>query len=239
MNNYKQLIDEKRKRITIVVGHYGSGKTEFAVNLALDFATAGKKTALVDLDVANVYFRSRERQQLLEENGVQVYSNIYNHEITADLPALASSIRKPLEDQFCETIVDVGGDWSGARILNQFSKYFGNNDGEMLCVINANRPDTETVNGAYYHIRRIEEETGLGVNGLVNNTHMLMETEIEDIMKGYRLCSYLSQKLQIPLVFNCCMEEVLTQFKEKRMKLPDDLILYPIKLYMRPSWLDR
>ncbi|MDD2215655.1 MAG: hypothetical protein PHE41_03680, partial [Eubacteriales bacterium] len=113
------------------------------------------------------------------------------------------------------------------------------NDAEMLCVINANRPDTETVNVAYYHIRRIEDETGLRVNGLVNNTHMLMETWIEDIMKGYWLCSCLSQKLQIPLVFNCCMEEVLTRFKEKKTKLPDDLILYPIKLYMRPSWLDR
>jgi hypothetical protein len=229
----------KMKRITIVTGHYGSGKTEFSLNLALKLACRGKKTALVDLDIANVYFRSRERQQLLEDNGVEVHSNAYHYDITADLPALSPSIRKPLEDVSYHTIIDVGGDHSGARILNQFSKYFGSNQTEMLCVINANRPETDTVEGALYHILSIQEETGLNADGLVNNTHLLRETKIEDILKGYQLCKSLSDKLKIPVTYNCCVEELCNQLEEKNKEQLDNFAVFPMKLYMRPSWLDR
>lgn len=227
-----------RKRITLVTGHYGSGKTEFSVNLSLQFAKNGSKTALVDLDIANVYFRSREQQQLLESKGIEVHSNAYHSDITADLPALASSIRKPLEDKSTYTVIDVGGDDSGARILKQFAKYFTPEESCMLCVINANRPETDTVEGALYHLDRIQAETGMMVEGLVNNTHLLKETRFEDFEKGYRLCQSISERRNIPVMYHCCTEELCDAFKDDAKGRIDPLTLFPIKLYMRPTWID-
>ena len=116
------------KRILIITGHYGSGKTEFAVSYALLTARSGAraypKTALIDLDIANPYFRSRERRDMLEAAGIGVYGSLYKTEITAELPALSATVRTPLEDEDCFVIVDAGGNDSGALVLNQFKKYF-------------------------------------------------------------------------------------------------------------------
>lgn len=226
------------KRIRVIVGHYGSGKTEFSVNYAVKLAEQGEKTSLVDLDIANPYFRSRERQQMLEKKGIRVYSNTFGYDITADLPAITASIKAPLEDPSCQTVVDAGGDDLGARILIQFDKYFTGNDCDLFCVVNANRPETSTAAGALEHIARIEKETGLKITGLINNTHLLMETKTEDIIKGHFLCKELSVRLNIPLKYNCCVEELLEELKLKTEKYQDFLI-FPTRLYMRESWLDR
>ncbi|MBQ2747242.1 MAG: ATP-binding protein [Firmicutes bacterium] len=227
------------KRITLIVGHYGSGKTEFSVNLAIDLRKKYKKAAILDLDIANPYFRSRERKRVLEANGVDVHFNSYGHDITEDLPAISATIKAPLENRSYMTVADVGGNDSGARILNQFEKYFKGNDCDMFCVINANRPETSTVESAKRHIRMIEEETGLRVTGLINNTHLLRETEVSDILDGYRLCKTLSQILDVPLVWNVCVKELVLELgEEKDRRGLDDLIIYPIELYMRPEWLD-
>ena len=229
---------DEMKRISIVTGHYGSGKTEFSVNCAMKLAQQGKKTALVDLDIANPYFRSRERQKLLEDKGVQVYSNTFGHDITADLPAITARIKAPLEDSGCNTIVDAGGDDSGARILIQFDKYFMGDDCDLFCVVNTNRPETNTLKGALSHISRIENETNLKITGLVNNTHLLRETKSEDIIKGYLLCKELSFKLNIPLKYNCCIDGLIDELKLKSKEF-DDFNIFQMKLYMRDSWLDR
>lgn len=226
------------KRVAVVCGHFGSGKTEFSVNYALKLAAEGKKTALVDLDIANPYFRSRERQQLLEENGVRLYSNIYRLDISADLPAITAEIRAPLEDKSCHVVVDAGGDETGARILTQFRKYFKEDDCGMYCVVNANRPETGTFAGALEHVRRIQEETGLLFSGLINNTHMLTETVPEDITKGYALCRELAGFLGISVKCTC----VTAVQYDNIAKLTDSVgagALFPITLYMRPTWLDR
>lgn len=226
------------KRIRVIVGHYGSGKTEFSVNYALKLAEQGKQTAIADLDIANPYFRSRERQQIMEEKGIKVYSNTFGYDITADLPAITAAIKAPLENPDCQTIVDAGGDDLGARILIQFKKYFTGSDCDLFCVVNANRPETSTPEGALDHIARIEKETGLKITGLINNTHLLMETTAEDIIKGYSLCKELSYRLNVPLKYNCCVEEMLDELKFKTKEY-QEFSIFPIRLYMRDSWLDR
>ena len=232
------MLDLMDKRIRVITGHYGSGKTEFSVNYALKLAEQGKKTALADLDIANPYFRSRERKLLLEEKGVKVYSNTFDYDITADLPAITARIKTPLEDESCNTVVDAGGDDSGARILIQFEKYFIPQDCDMFCVINGNRPETKTLEGAYRLISSIEEETGLKITGLINNTHLLRETKVDDIIKGYHLCIELSQKLNIPLKYNCCVNGLLEELKAKTVGF-SEFTVFPMYLYMRDSWLDR
>jgi hypothetical protein len=132
----------------------------------------------------------------------------------------------------------VGGDDSGARILAQFDKYFMEEQSEMLCVINASRPDTSTIDGALRHIMRIERETSLKVSGIVNNTHMIHETTAEDILKGYELARNVSRALGISVKYNCCVEGLVKELTDKTGDMADFKI-FPIKLFMRENWMNR
>lgn len=229
------------KRITLIVGHYGSGKTECSVNRVVQLKKSCKHVAILDMDIANPYFRSRERQELLEDLGISVHHNSFGYDITEDLPALSACMRAPLEDQRFTVVADVGGDSAGARVLNQFRKYFTDpSDCEMLLVVNANRPETDTVEGALYHLRTIEQETGLPVAGLINNTHMLRQTTPQDILRGYELCRQLSQQTEIPIRCSTCIRGLVPQLKEEAARQGvGELCIWPIDLYMRPTWLDR
>lgn len=229
------------KRITAIAGHYGSGKTEFSVNLALDLKKEKNKVAILDMDIANPYFRSRERQKMMEDKDIDVIYNTFGFDITEDLPAISAALRGPLENTEFTTVVDVGGNDSGARVLKQFDKYFRREDCQLLCVLNANRPETDTVEGMLEHLHSIEIETGLKFHGIINNTHLLRETTADDIVKGYGLCKQVSDKLGIPIVWNTCREDLLDDLNQliADKKIEGLENIYPIKLYMRPSWLDR
>lgn len=229
------------KRITAIAGHYGSGKTEFSVNLALDLKKEKDKVAILDMDIANPYFRSRERQKMMEAEGINVIFNTYGFDITEDLPAITAALRGPLENEEFTAVVDVGGNDSGARVLKQFEKYFRRDDCELLCVLNANRPETDTVEGMLEHLHSIEIETGLKFHGIINNTHLLRETTANDIIKGYKLCREVSDKLGIPIVWNTCHEKLVNDLNDliTRDGIEGLENIYPIKLYMRPTWLDR
>ena len=223
----------------VIAGHYGSGKTELAVSLAMELAKEKSRPyprlAIVDLDVANPYFRSRERMDLLEANGVRVYGDAYHSTgATAELPALTAALRAPLEDEGCQTIVDLGGNDAGARVLRQFEKYFSGEDHELWAVVNFRRYETLTVENAGEHVESIRNELRLPVTGLVNNTHLLRETTPEILMEGYEKAKALSKEMGIPLLFTCYPAGVID---------PKDLEgiapLRPLGLYMRPAYLDK
>lgn len=228
-----------KKRIIIVTGHYGSGKTEFAVSLALMLAREQERLfprlALIDLDIANPYFRSRERRGLLEEAGVGVYGSLYKAEVTAELPALSANVRKPLEDKDCCVIIDAGGNDSGALVLNQFKKYYTPDETAVLAVLNFNRFETRDISGAVAHINAIEAVTGLEIEGLVNNTHLLRETTAETILKGHALCAEVCARTGKKLWCDCYPGGLVS--REDLAEIPGYLM--PLGLYMRPTWLDR
>lgn len=244
------------KRITLVTGHFGSGKTEFSMNLAADLRKAAEgRVAVIDLDIANPYFRSRESQAQLEGMGIDIFYNHYGYDITEDMPAIGAVIRTPLENDEYTVVADVGGNDTGAMVLNQFGKYFTDEDSEMLCVLNANRPDTESPELMVESIESLEAITGLKAKGIINNTHMLRETEASDMIKGYRMCSEVSEKKGIPVVWNTCRRDLLEnlegalseegiaydvyEFGDERPKDSGTFVIYPIDLYMRPEWLDK
>jgi len=239
MNDIISMLGPRPKRILIVTGHYGSGKTEFSISLAMLLAESNDRPyprlALVDLDIVNPYFRSRERTRLLENAGIRVYGGIYKTEITAEIPELAADIRAPLEDKGCFVIVDAGGNDSGAKVLNQFKKYFTPGETAVLSVLNFNRFETRDVDGAIAHVRAIEKVSGLTAEGIVNNTHLLRETTAETILRGHRLSEEFCAKTGKRLWCDCYPRQIVSA---------EDLVeikgcLMPLGLYMRPSWLDK
>lgn len=220
------------KRIKVIIGHYGSGKTEFAVNYAMQLKKLKDKVAIADLDIVNPYFRSREKAEMLEGEGIQVISGARGHHANLDIPMISAGVLAPLQDETCEVILDVGGDSVGAKVLARYRAFFKEGKYDMFAVINANRTETADLQGAIKHIKSIEATVGAPVTGLINNTHMLRETSVEDVLRGQALVEDLSKELNIPVKYVSVLEKVA-------QSLPTDMAgdILPIKMYMREDWM--
>lgn len=200
--------------VRVIAGHAGSGKSEFAVSLALSEASAGRLVALADLDVVNPYFRSREQADVLEASGIRVISSSLGHGAALEFPAISPAVRAPLADLGCEVILDLGGDATGARLLAQFVGDVRRRTHELLVVINAYRPETATLDGVLSHVAAIEAVTGLKASGLISNTHWLRETTVDDLRAGISLCCAVSAASGIGVAFVCGILSALTELKE-------------------------
>ncbi|HSQ87310.1 ATP-binding protein [Romboutsia sp.] len=219
-------------RIRIMIGHYGSGKSEFAMNYVTKLRSeVDGKVALSDLDVVNVYFRTREKKDLLKSLDILPIDSCIDAP-TLDLPAISAQIATPINDKSYNYVMDVGGDNVGARVVGRFNHLIEENDYDMFCVVNANREQTQTADRVIDHIRAIEKSSGLKVTGLVNNTHLIRSTTVDDVLKGQALVSEVSKLCNIPIKYVVCMENLIPQ-------LPTDLEgeVFPIQLYMREAWM--
>ena len=218
-----------------VTGHFGSGKTEFAVSLAFALAGqhSGEALALCDLDIENPYFRSRERQDALRAAGVAVYSDPSDGRNGSELQTISAAIRAPLEDERCRVILDCGGDGSGAMILRQFAKYFSPGDHRLLCVVNPNRPGTDTPEKAAAHIQSITEASGLPVTGLISNAHFIWQTTAETVREGWDFTKVVVALTGIPALGACCMRPLCPELAGCGFPV------FPIGMYMRDSYLDK
>jgi len=220
------------KRVRIIIGHYGSGKSEFAMNYVIKLRTeVDGKVALSDLDIVNVYFRTREKKNLLKSlNILPIDSSI--DAPTLDLPAISAEIATPINDKLYNYVMDVGGDNVGARVIGRFNHLLNEGDYDMFCIVNGNREQTQTANQVINHIKAIEKASGLKVTGLVNNTHLIRATTVEDILKGQELVTEVSRLCNIPIRYVACLESIVDG-------LPKDLEgeIFPIKLYMREDWM--
>lgn len=221
---------QKDKRIRIITGHYGSGKTEFAVNYTLRLAELGYKTAIVDLDIVNPYFRSREMEPMFIEKGIRVISSTIKG-LAGDLPALSPEIYTVLQDKSYETVIDMGGDKAGATALGRFYDHIDKDECDMFFVLNANRPLTNNKDNAIRYLRSVEQGSRQKVTGLINNTHLCGDTTVEDIMKGQELCLQVSKELGLPIKY------VVTHIKLMD-KLPNNIQgeILPIEIYMKKPW---
>ena len=216
-------------RVSIVTGHYGTGKTEFSVNLALALAAEGASVMLADLDIVNPYFRSRERRSLLEGAGIRLISSSQACS-DADVPALPAELLTILENRDVRGVLDIGGDPVGARVLARFQPKIIQEDYQLIYVLNANRPEVRTVESAITYLRGIEATTGLVCTGIVNNTHLCGETTEEEIRKGAALAADVSKETGIPVL--CHVAE------EKFVPVLSDLsdTVFPISIKMKIPW---
>ncbi|HLR34453.1 MAG TPA: ATP-binding protein [Tissierellales bacterium] len=229
MESGDSMIEDKRVRI--IIGHYGSGKTEFSINYAVKLARNGRKVALADLDIVNLYFRSREKKELLKKEGIKVISSSIEAS-AVDIPAVSPEVYGPFQDESYDYIIDVGGDHVGARALGRYYKYLEEDKYDMFYVLNANRPETETADKAIEYFKKIEDNARAKITGIVNNTHMLKSTTVEDVLKGQKLAQEVSNKLDIPIKYISTLENVA---KELPKNMEGEI--FPIKLYMRENWM--
>lgn len=215
--------------MTIITGHYGSGKTEFAVNLAL---TARKETAdvtIADLDIVNPYFCTREKKETLLAAGISVISpTVACHH--ADVPAIPPEMLRIFERKEGVGIVDVGGDPNGARALGRFHTYLEQREFDLWLVVNANRPMTATPEAALAYLRAIETSCGQKITGIVNNTHLCGQTTVEEIEKGAVLCRELSRLSGLPLVCHTAEQRLLP------MLSPMAEPVLPLEIQMKKPW---
>jgi tRNA uridine 5-carbamoylmethylation protein Kti12 len=220
------------KRLVIVIGHYGSGKTEFAVNYAVKMKEIYENVSIADLDIVNPYFRSREKREFFEEIGIKLFdSSIRNTAV--DLPALPAELMGVIINPNIKSIIDVGGDPVGARVLARFAEQIKNVDYDMFYVINGNRPDTSTVDGVINYLKMIEATSRLKITGLVNNTHMLKATTVEDVEFGHELTKKVSWESDIPIRYEAVIKETADKIKNHEIIEK----LFPINLYMREEWM--
>ena len=212
------------KRITIFSGHYGSGKTNIALTYALSEREKGKKVAIADIDIVNPYFRTKDSEQLLAEQGIRLICSEYAN-TNIDIPALPQDIYAIVDDRSLTCILDVGGDERGALALGRISPAIREeNDYDMIFVANRYRPLTATVEGAMEVLREIEAACGLSFTAIVNNSNLGAETDPEDILSSVAFGEALSAAAGIPLVATAVTEPMYAAL-EGRMSG-----LYPIRL---------
>ena len=232
----------EHKRLALFAGHYGSGKTNIAVNYALLLAGEGKKVCIADLDIVNPYFRTKDSAAVLEAAGVDLISPQYANS-NVDLPALPAASYRLVQDRSSYGIMDIGGDDRGAYALGRFvPSILEENDYRMIFVANASRPLTRTPEDAMEVMGEIEAACGLKFTDLINNTNLGSETTAETVLAAENYMQELSRLSGLPIFATTATEEVAAELNGRienvlPMKLQEKYFDLPSqKPGNRPLW---
>lgn len=189
------------RRVTLFCGHYGSGKSNLAVNYARALCARGLPVALADIDIVNPYFRSADSKAELETAGIKVISLPFANS-NVDLPALPQEVYGLVQRRDVYAVLDVGGDDRGALALGRYVPYIlEENDFENLFVVNFYRPLTQTVEDAIAVLCEIEQACRLPFTGIVNNSNLGRETTASDVESTFFLAEELSKTTGLPIQF--------------------------------------
>lgn len=188
------------KRITLLCGHYGSGKTNVAVNMAFDLKKQFDNVALADLDIVNPYFRAKDSANELTKAGIRLICSDYANS-NVDIPALPQDMYAISDDRSMKCILDIGGDDRGALALGRLSpSILEENDYEMLMVINRARPLSRDAASTLEIMREIETAGGIRFTGLVNNTNLGAETTPKDVLDSLPYAEEVASLSGLPVV---------------------------------------
>lgn len=219
------------KRVSIFSGHYGSGKTNVAVNYAIALQKSSKKTVIYDLDIVNPYFRTVDAEERLKNTGVQLVVSPYA-ETNVDIPAMASSSYMMTDDLSKYAVVDLGGDDRGALAMGRFSdKLKKENDYDLFLVVNVYRPETRDINGINTIKEEIENTAKMKFTAIVNNSNLGNETTEKVVLDSIEKVKDLEKAFGIPVAFTCVEESLYESLKGKI----DNLL--PLTLIEYGKWL--
>jgi len=219
------------KRVSLIVGHFGSGKTEIALNGALTLAADRIPVALVDLDVVKPYFRSRAARAVLFASGIELVAPIGEH-LHSDLPIIVPQVRNLLRDPERRVIMDVGGDDSGARVVGSLADVIRPEETDCLLVLNFRRPFTPDPAQAVEMARQIEASSRVPLTGLISNTHLMGETTADVVRAGYEMAVETGRRLELPVVAVTVAEELAHGSLLERLPSP----LVRLRRMLRPPF---
>ena len=215
-------------RTVAVTGHYGSGKTNLALNLALSLKRQGRQVSLCDLDVLNPYFGSGGFKSLAEGEGVSIIASEYAAS-TLDIPALSGRLDACIGGGDT-VVIDAGGDGDGSLALGRYAQRIAQNPYDLLFVVNFFRALTKTAQQAADYLREIETACRLKVTAIVNNSNLGEQTTPQDIAASIQEAARLSALTQKPLLFTSVREDIARQ-----IDCPDSDI-FPVKVYPKTPW---
>ncbi len=202
------------KRLTLFAGHYGSGKTNIAVNYALHLAGEGKRVVIADLDIVNPYFRTKDSAKVLRDAGVDLISPQFANS-NVDLPALPAEAYRLVTDRSTYGIMDIGGDDRGAYALGRYvPAIVEENDYRMVFVANCYRPLTRTPEEAMEVMAEIEAACGLKFTDIVNNSNLGPETTPETVLDSQAYMERLSRLSSLPIFATTAQAHVAAQLPE-------------------------
>ena len=220
----------EHKRITLFAGHYGSGKTNIAVNYALHLKETFDRVSIADLDIVNPYFRTKDSEGFLESRGIHLISSEYANS-NVDVPALPAEAYAIIDDESVHAVIDVGGDDRGALALGRYApSILKQNDYEMLLVINKFRPLTPDCASTVAVMHEIEAAAGMKVTGIVNNSNLGDETTADDVIGSVAYAKAISEASGLPIKMTTVKEDL---YESVKYKVSD---CFPIRLYVRQSW---
>ena len=216
------------KRITLLSGHYGSGKTNIAVNMALKLGAQRDRVAIADLDIVNPYFRTKDSSDKLSDNGIRlIVSEFANSNV--DIPALPQDMYAITDDKDLSVIIDVGGDDRGALALGRIAKQIiDENDYEMLMVINCYRPLTRDAVSTIEVMREIECAGHIPFTGIVNNSNLGAITTADDVLNSLDYANEVAKLSGLPVVCTTVDETIYNDLRDKIENL------LPLSLQERP-----
>ena len=217
--------------IVIIVGNYGSGKTEISINLAASRKKAGVDVRIADLDLVNPYFRTREAKDALSRLGIEMVLPEDKY-LQADLPILSPMVAAMIRGPSELTLLDVGGSDVGATVLASLEDILREQSVRMLQVVNPMRPDTNTVEGCLKVRNNIEAAAKQNISGIIGNANLIDETGCDEIYNGYEFVLDLSQKTGLPLEFITVARELLKDVDPDRFSCP----ILPIDRQLVPPW---
>ena len=212
------------KRIVLLSGHYGSGKTNIAVNLALRMKAAREKVAIADIDIVNPYFRTKDSQAELEKAGIRLICSDFAGS-NVDLPALPQDVYAITDEPDLFSVIDVGGDDRGALALGRWrDEILRENDYEMLFVVNRFRPLTADALSTIEVMREIELASGMPFTAVVNNSNLGEETTVRDVLNSRDYAAEICERTGLPLKMTAVREELYPWLDSQ---IPN---LFPMKL---------
>lgn len=207
------------RHITVFAGHYGSGKTNIAINYAEWIREQGKEVTVADLDIVNPYFRTEDSRQRLLSQGIGLISSPFAG-TNLDAPAMPAETYALLSNKECCAVLDVGGDERGALALGRYSRIIAEeNNYEFLFVFNACRPLTHTAQEALDVINEIENACSLPFTAIVHNSNLGPNTDASALMSSLDTLEELSAISGLKVKMHCAEKQLCSSLKGLRETL--------------------